>query len=477
MLFLAAGGLLVLSLLIAFGASRIGIPSLVAFLIFGMLLGSDGPGGIEFSDASVAQIIGTAGLVLILFEGGLSTSWRRLRGVALPAVALSTLGVLITAALVGAAAYFLFDLPVIYALLLGAVVSSTDAAAVFASLRSSKIKRKLARTLEAESGINDPMAIALTIGLLSWLTLSDYGMVQMLELLAKQLGIGLVAGLVFGYIAVRILAHLPKTIGSFAPVVSLGICAITFGLTQVIDGSGFLAVYLVGLFIGSTPSRYRSHLTQFHEGVAFLAQVVMFVALGLFVNPAQLPVIAIGGVVLAVLLAVVVRPVAVYVSLLFSEYGRKEQFFLGIAGLRGAVPIVLGTFVLSSGVDDANKIFNIVFFVVLVSALFQGAVLEKIATRLGLLDQIAIAAARSVDPRKRASIQFTVQDGHAVVGSRLNELGLPKGVRIISVTKDGKPAELNSDFHLHVGDIVKVGFVEAIRPEVEDVIIRWHRRI
>src|SRR3954467_10806151 len=248
---LLVGLVLAASIAVAFAAARTGLPVLVAFLGLGMLLGSDGPGGIEFDDAELTRRVGIVGLGLILYDGGLQTSWRRLREVAVPAALLSTVGVLVSTFVTALAARVLFDLSWLEATLLGAVVASTDAAAVFATLRFTHIRRRLARTLEAESGANDPMAIALTLGLIAWIEHpDDYGIRNLAVLVVQQIGLGLAVGLVLGVAATRVFARLPASVGVFAPVASLAAAALAFGAADVIGGSGFLAVYLVGLAVG-----------------------------------------------------------------------------------------------------------------------------------------------------------------------------------------------------------------------------------
>ena len=353
---LLVGAVLAASVLGALASARTGVPVLVAFLAFGMLLGSDGPGGIDFDDAELAREVGIIGLVLILFEGGLQTSWRRLRAVAVPAALLSTVGVVVTAVLTGVAAQALFDLTWLEAILLGAVVASTDAAAVFATLRFTQIRRRLARTLEAESGGNDPMAIALTIGLIAWIESPDTdGFDQLVLVVVRQIGLGLIVGVALALAATWVFARLPRSVGPFAPVASLAAAGIAFGAADVIGGSGFLSVYLVGLAVGSTPSRYRRQLVGFHEGLAFLAQVALFIVLGLLVFPSQLTDVAVSGLALALLLVFLIRPVAVWLSTAFNDFTARERLLLGWAGLRGAVPIVLATFVLSSQVDPRTR--------------------------------------------------------------------------------------------------------------------------
>lgn len=475
-IFILVGGVLASSLVIAFGASRIGIPSLVAFLGLGMIMGSDGPGNIPFENVHLAQTVGIVGLVAILFEGGLSTSWRRLREVVVPATLLSTVGVFITALFAGLVAFLIFDVPLIYAFLIGAVISSTDAAAVFATVRTTKIKRRLARTLEAESGGNDPMAIALTIGLVGLILEPTHGIENIALLLLQQLGIGLLVGVSLSLLARWTFARLPSSIGAFAPVASVAACAFAFGITQMLGGSGFLAVYLVGLAIGSTPSRYRSQLTAFHEGLAYLAQVIMFVVLGLLVVPHELLAVAGAGLVLALILMVFIRPLAVLLSTMKQGFRFNEQLFLGWAGLRGAVPIILATFVLSSGIDNGSIIFNIVFFVVLLSALFQGATLEFVAEKLKVIDKLP-GGIGTVDRNVMINTKFHVMPEHAIVGAYLNEIGLPPKSYVKRIIRDSDEVKPTDKTRIRSNDFVVVTHPSSLQPELEDVFTRWRRRI
>src|SRR5262245_40187222 len=416
---LAVGSILAASALAALAAARTGVPVLVAFLALGMLLGSDGPGGIDFDDAELARQVGIVGLALILFEGGLQTSWRRLRAVAAPAAVLSTVGVVVTALLVGVAAQALFDLSWLESILLGAVVASTDAAAVFSTLRFTYIRRRLARTLEAESGGNDPMAIALTLGLIAWIEHPHTsGFDDLVLLVVRQLGLGLLVGVALGAVASLAFARIPESIGAFAPVASVAAAALSFGAADVIGGSGFLAVYIVGLAVGSTPSRYRRELAAFHAGVAFVAQVVLFVLLGLLVFPHDLPHVALPGLGLAFLLMLVARPAAVWASTAVSSFTTRDRLLLGWAGLRGAVPIVLATFVLDSDDRHRETIFNAVFFVVIVSALVQGTTLEWVAERLRLTSPRPAAREPEPDPLGELDlIEFVVDGNHSINGS------------------------------------------------------------
>jgi len=479
-LLLLVGAILAGSLVVALGASRSGVPSLVAFLVLGMLLGSDGPGGIEFDDAELARTVGVIGLAAILYEGGLSTSWRRLRQVAVPAALLSTVGVALTAILTGAAAFLLFDVSRLEAVLLGAVVASTDAAAVFATLRYTNIRRRLARTLEAETGGNDPMAIALTIGLIEWIEEPSFAFPQLALLVVEQLGLGLLVGAALGAMALWAFSRLPHSIGAFAPVASVAAGALAFGVADVIGGSGFLAIYLVGLAVGSTPSRYRRQLVAFHEGMAYLAQVAMFVVLGLLVFPSDLPEIAVSGLVLSALLALVIRPAAVWLSTALNDFTARERALLGWAGLRGAVPIVLGTFVLSSEIGKAETIFNAVFFIVVASALVQGTTLEWVATRLGLASpgQAVVAPPLEVDALSSLElVEFSVATDHAIAGAAVRELGLPRSALIAVVTRRGNTIPPRGSTIIQPADRLYVLAPRTMRADLEDVFERWRRRV
>ncbi len=478
---LLVGGVLAASILVALGASRTGVPSLVAFLALGMLLGSEGPGGINFDDAELARTVGIVGLAAILYEGGLSTSWRRLRQVVVPSALLSTVGVVVTTALTGIAAYVLFDLSWLGSLLLGAVVASTDAAAVFATLRTTRLRRSLARTLEAETGGNDPMAIALTIGLIEWIERPAYGFTDLALLVVRQLGLGLVVGVVLGVVATRIFSRLPASIGVFVPVASVAAAALAFGVADVLGGSGFLAVYLVGLAVGSTPSRYRRQLVAFHEGIAFLAQVALFVVLGLLVFPSQLLDVALPGLALAALLVLVARPAAVWASTALSDFDHRERLLLGWAGLRGAVPIVLGTFVLSSQVEQSTTIFNAVFFVVVVSTLVQGTTLEWVAGRLGLRAppsaNVAAPLAIGDEWSTLELVDFVISPGHAIDGSAVRELGLPRDALVAVVVRGEDAIPPRGSTKLSVGDRLFVLAPHKMRADLEDVFSRWRRRV
>jgi cell volume regulation protein A len=450
---LAVGAVLAGSVVAALGAAKTRFPALVAFLGIGMLLGSDGPGGIAFDDAKLAREVGVVSLAAILYEGGLSTSWRRLRTVAVPAVMLSIVGTFVTAGVTGLAARGLFDLSWAESFLLGSVVASTEAAAVFATLRHTRLRRTVARTLEAESGANDPVAIALTLGLIAWIERPHYGVGDLTVLFLRQLGLGLVIGLILGVAATWVFARIPTSIAAFAPVASVATAALAFGATDAVHGSGFLAVYLVGLAVGSTPSAYRGQLVTFHEGLAYVAQVGLFIVLGLLVFPSRLPHVALAAIGLTATLIVVARPAAVWLSTVpLRVFSQRERILLGWAGLRGAVPIVLATFVLSSHLRSADTIF--------------------VLTAPRTTPPLQVGHGHSLNV-----VEFAVAGDHAIAGSAVRELGLPRDTLVAVVVRDGQSIPPRGSTTVEPGDVLFVLAPVGKGAEVEDVFARWRQRV
>jgi cell volume regulation protein A len=401
-----------------------------------------------------------------------------MRPVLIPAALLSTVGVALTAAATGIAAYALFDLSLAEAFLLGAVVGSTDAAAVFATLRFTTLRRRLAALLEAESGSNDPTAVALTLGLIAWLTVPSYGVGDIATLLVRQLGLGLVIGLGLGFLAARLLPRFPLDLGPFSPVASLAIAALAYGVADTAGASGFLAVYIVALFVGNTPMPLRRSLVAFHEGLAFLAQVVLFIVLGLFVFPSELLPVAGAAVALAAVLTFVARPLAVFVSLAGLGFRLREHVLLGWAGLRGAVPIVLATFALSAGVEASGTIFNAVFFVVLLSALAQGLTLEPFARRLGLATEarpfyqqpLEVGVIRGLGGD---ILEYEVAASDAVAGSPVRDLALPREALVMLIVRGETGIPPRGSTRVEPGDRLYVLATAETREQVARLLRRW----
>jgi cell volume regulation protein A len=476
LLLLVVGGLLLGGVAVAFASTRAGVPALVGFLGLGMLLGSEGPGGLAFHDPHLARTVSVTALAVILFEGGLTTSWHDVRGLLAPAGMLATIGVAVTAGVTGVAAYLLFDLSFTASLLLGAIVASTDAAAVFLTLRASSVRRRLAGLLEVESGTNDPMAVALTIGLIGMITAPDDGVADLLLFLLRQLGIGAAVGLALGWAAGVAVRRAPTEMAPFASVASLGVAALSFGAADVLGGSGFLAIYLVGLRLGNTPNHFRGTLRSFHEGLAYLAQVSLFVVLGLLIYPSDLLPVALSGLALAAVLILVARPLAVLVSLVGQRFDARELALVSWAGLRGAVPIVLATFVATEGLSQRGTVFNAVFFVVLVSALVQGPTLEPVARRLGLTTErpalsrppIEVGAVQGAD-----LFEYVVREGHAVAGRPVRELGLPRTALVAVIVRDEQAVPPRGSTVVEAGDRLYVLLRAEIAREMEELMRAW----
>ncbi|MEL7727994.1 potassium/proton antiporter [Citromicrobium bathyomarinum] len=369
-------------------SSRFGLPALIGFLCLGMLAGVDGPGGIAFDDYVLTQGVGIACLIFILFSGGIDTDWRDVRRVATPALVLATGGVMISAGIMAVAAVLLLGFSPLQGFLLGAIVASTDAAAVFAILRSTglDLHGDVPALIEVESGSNDPMAIFLVGAALMFITVPDFSPVSLVPQFLLQMLLGAAIGFGAGYLLPEILKRTQYRHGGLAFVISIAAALIAYGLASVLGGNGFLAAYVAGLTAGNRAYRARTIVSTFQDGLAWLAQVVMFLTLGLLITPSNLAGVIAPGLAITFILMFIARPASVFVCLApFRQFGWRAKLFVSWAGLRGAVPIVLATFPIVAGVPSAFTIFNIVFFVVLLSSVIQGPTINWVANRLGLV--------------------------------------------------------------------------------------------
>lgn len=385
LLLLAGSTLLIFSVVASKTSIKIGVPTLIIFLAIGMLVGSDGL-GIKFDDYALAQTLGTIALNFILFSGGLDTKIDSVKPVAWKGLSLATLGVFLTAVLVAIFTYYVTDFTILESLLLGAIISSTDAAAVFSIFRTQKagLKRKLKDVIELESASNDPMAYFLTITIISLMGNSEPNYWVLLPNFLLQMALGAVLGVVSGYLFVRLINKIKLDISGLYPVLCIGINLFVYSFTTYLGGNGFLAIYLCALVLGNTVLAHKRTLMMFYDGFAWLMQVVMFLSLGLLVNPSEmLPYTGI-GLAISFFLMFVARPLASIISLLPFKMPLKDQVFVSWCGLRGAVPIVFATYALLADLRVANEIFLIVFFVVLTSMLIQGTTFFKVGKRLGL---------------------------------------------------------------------------------------------
>jgi potassium/hydrogen antiporter len=477
-LILVAAALLAAGIAASLIASRVRLPGLLLFLGLGMALGTDGLDWIDFDDYELARTIGVVALALILFEGGLTAGFEEIRPVLRPSLLLAIPGTLATCVLCGFAAAWLFDLPTLEAMLLGAIISSTDGAAIFALLRESTLRRPLARTLEGEAGFNDPVAVLLVIGFIDWIQLPDYGVVDMLGLFAREMGIGAVVGIAVGAGAVWALRRTRLASPGLYPVATLSAAGLAFGGAATLHGSGFLAAYLAGLMLGSGRIPAKSTVTVFHEGLAWVAQIAMFLALGLLVFPSQLGDVWLKGTALALILVFVARPLPAVVATAFEGFSARERVVLGWAGLRGAVPVVLATFPVIERVPQSREFFNIVFFAVVVSTLLQGSTVEWLARRLGVTTSEPALPRPLVETgtvrRLGAEIvEYPVGPDDAIVGQLVRELGLPRDA-LLSVIVRGEEALLpRGSTRIEAADRLHVMVREEVAEEMDDLLERW----
>ncbi|NZA25692.1 potassium/proton antiporter [Luteimonas sp. SJ-92] len=387
LVFFGIGLLLVLTVLAGSLSSRFGLPALIGFMLLGMLAGSEGLGGISFENVGLAQGIGVLSLVFILFSGGLDTIWREVRGGAVPALLLATAGVIVSAAVVTVAAMWLLGFTPLQGFLLGSVVASTDAAAVFAIMRSRNmpLRDELKGVIEVESGSNDPMAIFLVGAALLLIAVPETSPLALVPAFGVQMAVGALVGYAIGVGFPALLRRARLRVGGLALVVSIAAALLSYGLAGLLQGNGFLAAYMAGIVAGAREFPSRRTIAMFQDGLAWLAQVLMFLTLGLLVFPSELVEVLGPGLAITAVLMFVARPLSVFLCLApFRRYGWRSKLFVSWAGLRGAVPIVLATFPIVAGVPGAQSIFNIVFFVVLLSSVIQGPTLGWLARRLGL---------------------------------------------------------------------------------------------
>ncbi len=472
--------LIITSIIVARLSENLGVPVLLLFLGIGMIAGSEGPGGIFFDNVRLAQSIGVIALVFILFAGGLDTKWSEVRPVFRPAASLATVGVFLTAITVGLFAFFILKVSPLEGLLLGAVVSSTDAAAVFSVLRSKNIslRGELKPLLELESGSNDPMAVFLTIGIIQLITepKASFGSVGLL--LVIQMGLGIIFGIGLGKLMVLALNRLKSFYEAFYPILSLAMVALAYGVTASVGGSGFLAVYIAGIMVGNSAFVYKKSTLRFFDGLAWLSQITMFVTLGLLVFPSRIVPVIWMGLACSAFLMFVARPLSVFLSLFFARLGWREKAFVSWVGLRGAVPVVLATFPLVAGVSHSETIFNVVFFIVLTSALLQGWSIPIVARFMGLQAPIM--------PRRRYPIEYEAVDGvdtelvefiipfsSAIAGKPIVELGLPADSLIVLINRDEKFSVPRGGSALEAGDVVLVLVNQSNAARVREILMQW----
>lgn len=459
---LVAAILLAASAVLTRTSSRLGLPFPLLFLAIGMLAGSEGPGGIPFEDFGLSFRLGTVALTLILFDGGLNTPIPTVRAVAWPAGVLATFGVAGVAAL-GAVCGRLVGLPWPEALVLGAVISSTDAAAVFATLRGGgiQLKQRVAATIEVESGINDPMAVILTFGLTRLLAHGGAPTWGWLVEVVVQIVVGVALGWALGRGAGALLERTSLTSSGLYPVLTVALALVSFALPTLLQGSGFMAVYVAAMVLGNRRFPYATSVRHVHDALAWVGQISMFLMLGLLAFPSRLLDVWVEGLVVALLVTFVARPVVVALFLAPFRYPAREIVYAGWVGLRGAVPIVLASYPVLVGAPGAHRIFNIVFFVVVVNQFLPGATVSWLARRLGLEAAPtpaprAVLEITSATPMNGELASYHVHAASAVVGSAIVDLPFPEGTRVVLVVRGSRLLAPTGSTVLAPGDHVYV---------------------
>ena len=455
--------LLFLSIIAKKTSYRLGLPTLIFFLAVGMLAGSEGIGGIYFNDPKIAQFIGIVSLNFILFSGGLETNWTSIKPILKQGIILSTLGVILTATIVGFFVFYVTDFTIYESLLLGSIVSSTDAAAVFSILRSRSIalKSHLRPTLELESGSNDPMAYVLTLIFLTLVLNQDQSIGSMIPMFFQQMILGTVLGLGFGKLSKIIINRINLSFDGLYPILVIALMFIIFSATDFVGGNGFLAVYLGAIYLGNQELIQKISILKMYDGLAWLMQIILFLTLGLLVFPSNIiPVLGV-GIMISVFLILIARPLSVLISLLPFKMKMQRRLFISWVGLRGAVPIVFATYPLLAGIDKAPMIFNIVFFISVTSVLIQGTTISVVAKWLNVAmpekDKIIDETDELLmDLPKSLLKDFEVSADCPIVAKKIVDLYLPKSTFIVMIRRDGKyirpggSTEIEADDHLMI---------------------------
>lgn len=452
---LTCGILLIISLLSMRLSRKIQIPLLIMFLLIGMLAGSEGLGGIYFDDAEMAQNIGNFALIFILFSGALETSKRDVKLALYPSGLLATVGVFLTTVFAGVFTYMLTNFSLIESFLFGAIVSSTDAAAVISILGGSNLKKKIKSVIEIESGSNDPMAYALILFIMSMMKSSGMSLGLGLLFLLRQIVFGAILGYIFGLVTIPLGRLLKIEREEFLTIHMIGMLFICFATTNLLLGNGFLAIYLMGILIGNSRFNFRLNTLRNMRVISWLMQIIMFILLGLLVFPSQLKDFMLTGSILAILITIVSRMLVVFILLAGFRFSITEKIFMGWAGLKGAVPIIFATMTITEGIEKSHTMFNMVFYIVVFSVIVQGMSLKPFAKFLRLLELPDENKASEIELEELEELsikKFYVEKDSEYANKMIKEISFPKTIHIISIRRGDEYIIPNGDVELKVGD-------------------------
>lgn len=436
--------LLLISILTSKLSGKFGVPALVVFIGVGIIFGSSGLNWIYLDDYHFAQSLGSVALMYILFTGGLDTRWKKVRPVMWAALSLATLGVLLSAIITGVLASYILGITLLEGMLLGSIIASTDAAAVFLILRSQNVgfKYKLKELMEFESGTNDPMAIFLTIGFIYMITVPDFNIGSMLVLFIQQMGIGLLGGFMFGKLIIWVINKVNLDYDGLYPVLLLVLVPLIFSSVDLMGGSGFMAMYVSGLILGNSKFIHRTSVVSFFDGLSWLMQIIVFLTLGLLAFPDQIVTVILPGVLITAVLILLARPISVFISLLFNKLRFNAKLMISWTGLRGAVPIIMAIFPFVYGVEKAELIFSVVFFVVVISVLIQGTTIPVVARWLHVDTPIVektkfpLHFEPSMDT-KSALKEIKIEEGDVSIGKKIVDIKLPDDALIVLINREG----------------------------------------
>ncbi|AYB45902.1 potassium/proton antiporter [Paenibacillus lautus] len=468
---LLCGALLLTGVLTTKFSSRFGMPALVLFIAIGMILSRF----IYYDNAELTQLVGIFALIVILFQGGMQTDFKEIKPVLGPAISLATIGVLLTTIVIGLCASFVLDISLKEGLLIGAIVGSTDAAAVFSVLGGTNLKKRIRMTLEAESGSNDPMAVFLTVSLIEWIEHPDLNLFGLIFSFVMEMGLGLVVGILVGMLAVYVINRINFDSSGLYPVTALGFAVLTYAAAAWLGASGLLAVYVMALLLGNTELTYRKTIQAFNQGFAWMMQIVMFVLLGLLVFPNELSKVVWQGLLLSLILIFIARPIGVFSSLLFAKFAVREKILISWAGLRGAVPIVLATYPVLAGIRQGELFFNVVFFVVLTSAVIQGTTISPLTQGLALVEKDKGKAPSLLElmalGKTDSEINHVLVDGDMpIVGKEIQQLNLPDDILFTAIIRKKRIITPRGNTVIEAGDTLYVMNPKQKRKEMKKIL-------